>query len=114
MCSKGGQSRRVVLPPTFTDEGLRTATAAPSPGLSVVVLSQYVEQLYARGLLADQACGVGYLLKDRVFNDDQFTDTRPRRPGLPEYVLDGASRRIAKREPRRGGMIVGRGAVDIR
>src|SRR5262249_39644391 len=32
-----------------------------------------VEQLYARELLADQAGGVGYLLKDRVFNDDQFT-----------------------------------------
>ena len=43
------------------------------PGLPVLVLSQYVEQLYARELLADQAGGVGYLLKDRVFNDDQFT-----------------------------------------
>jgi DNA-binding NarL/FixJ family response regulator len=40
----------------------------------VLVLSQYVEQLYARELLADRAGGVGYLLKDRVFNDDQFTD----------------------------------------
>jgi DNA-binding NarL/FixJ family response regulator len=38
------------------------------------VLSPYVEQLYARELLADQAGGVGYLLKDRVFNDDQFVD----------------------------------------
>jgi DNA-binding NarL/FixJ family response regulator len=38
------------------------------------VLSQYVEQLYARELLADQAGGVGYLLKDRVFNDDQFVE----------------------------------------
>src|SRR5262249_31018558 len=44
------------------------------PGLPVLVLSQYVEQLYARELLADQAGAVGYLLKDRVFNDDQFTD----------------------------------------
>jgi DNA-binding NarL/FixJ family response regulator len=40
----------------------------------VLVLSQYVEQLYARELLADQAGGVGYLLKDRVFNDDQFVE----------------------------------------
>ena len=40
----------------------------------MLVLSQYVEQLYARELLADQAGGVGYLLKDRVFSDDQFVD----------------------------------------
>ena len=39
----------------------------------MLVLSQYVEQLYARELLADQAGGVGYLLKDRVFNDESFT-----------------------------------------
>jgi DNA-binding NarL/FixJ family response regulator len=66
----------VRLPPTFTDEGLRAAIEARRqvPGLPVLVLSQYVEQLYARELLADQAGGVGYLLKDRVFNDDQFTD----------------------------------------
>ena len=66
----------VRLPPTFTDDGLRAALAARQqiPGLPVLVLSQYVEQLYARELLADQAGAVGYLLKDRVFNDDQFTD----------------------------------------
>jgi DNA-binding NarL/FixJ family response regulator len=64
------------LPPTFTDEGLRAAIEARRqvPGLPILVLSQYVEQLYARELLADQAGAVGYLLKDRVFNDDQFTD----------------------------------------
>jgi DNA-binding NarL/FixJ family response regulator len=66
----------VRLPPAFTDEGLRAAIEARRqvPGLPVLVLSQYVEQLYARELLADQAGAVGYLLKDRVFNDDQFTD----------------------------------------
>jgi len=66
----------VRLPPTFTDDGLRAALAARRvvPGLPVLVLSQYVEQLYARELLADRAGGVGYLLKDRVFNDDQFID----------------------------------------
>ena len=66
----------VRLPPTFTDDGLRAAIEARRevPGLPVLVLSQYVEQLYARELLADQGGGVGYLLKDRVFNDDQFTD----------------------------------------
>jgi DNA-binding NarL/FixJ family response regulator len=66
----------VRLPPTYTDEGLRAALEARRrvPGLPVLVLSQYVEQLYARELLADRAGGVGYLLKDRVFTDDQFVD----------------------------------------
>jgi DNA-binding NarL/FixJ family response regulator len=66
----------VRLPPTFTDDGLRMALEARRavPGLPVLVLSQYVEQLYARELLADRAGAVGYLLKDRVFNDDQFVD----------------------------------------
>jgi DNA-binding NarL/FixJ family response regulator len=65
----------VRLPPTHTDDGLRAALRARDqvPGLPVLVLSQYVEQLYARELLADQAGGVGYLLKDRVFNDESFT-----------------------------------------
>ena len=66
----------VRLPPAFTDEGLRTALEARRqvPGLPVLVLSQYVEQLYARALLADQAGGVGYLLKDRVFSDEAFIE----------------------------------------
>ena len=66
----------VRLPPTFTDDGLRAVLAArqETPGLPVLVLSQYVEQLYARELLADDGGGMGYLLKDRVFNDDQFVD----------------------------------------
>jgi len=66
----------VRLPPTFTDEGLRAAIDARAeiPGLPVLVLSQYVEQLYARELLADRTGGVGYLLKDRVFNVSQFVD----------------------------------------
>ena len=66
----------VRLPPTFTDEGLRAATAARQrvPGLPVLVLSQYVEQLYARELLSDGRGGVGYLLKDRVSDVKQFVD----------------------------------------
>jgi DNA-binding NarL/FixJ family response regulator len=66
----------VRLPPSFADDGLQAALAARRqvPGLPVLLLSQYVEQLYARELLADQAGAVGYLLKDRVFNDDQFVD----------------------------------------
>ena len=66
----------VRLPPSFTDEGLQAAIAARRqlPGLPVLVLSQHVEQLYARELLADGAGGIGYLLKDRVLNADQFVD----------------------------------------
>jgi DNA-binding NarL/FixJ family response regulator len=66
----------VRLPPGLADDGLQAALAARRqvPGLPVLLLSQYVEQLYAREMLADQAGAVGYLLKDRVFNDDQFVD----------------------------------------
>jgi DNA-binding NarL/FixJ family response regulator len=58
----------VRLPPTFTDEGLRAAIEARAqlPGLPVLVLSQHVEQLYARELLSAGTGGLGYLLKDRV------------------------------------------------
>ena len=66
----------VRLPPTFTDEGLRAAIEARAqlPDLPVLVLSQYVEQLYARELLAQGTGGVGYLLKDRVFDVGQFVE----------------------------------------
>lgn len=66
----------VRLPPTFTDEGLRAAIEARRqvPGLPVLVLSQYVEQLYARELLAGGQGGVGYLLKDRISDVEQFVD----------------------------------------
>ncbi len=66
----------VRLPPSFTDEGLRAVLEArqTTPGLPVLVLSQYVEQLYARELLADGTGGIGYLLKDRVLDSGQFVD----------------------------------------
>jgi DNA-binding NarL/FixJ family response regulator len=66
----------VRLPPTFTDEGLRNTIAARRqiPGLPVLILSQYVERLYARELLCDRAGGVGYLLKDRVGDVRQFIE----------------------------------------
>lgn len=70
----------VRMPPTHTDEGLRAAIAARArrPGLPVVVLSQYVEQLYARELLADGQGAVGYLLKDRVADVAEFVETLAR------------------------------------
>ncbi|MEU3546603.1 response regulator transcription factor [Streptomyces longwoodensis] len=66
----------VRLPPTHTDEGLQCALRArrERSGMPVLVLSQHVEQLYARELLADGQGGVGYLLKDRVFDAEQFVD----------------------------------------
>ena len=66
----------VRLPPTFTDEGLRAVIAARRlvPALPVLILSQYVEPVYARELLSDGAGSVGYLLKDRVGEVGQFID----------------------------------------
>ncbi len=64
----------VRLPPTFTNEGLVAAVQARRrrPGLPVLVLSQFVEHLYARELLASGEGGIGYLLKDRVADVDDF------------------------------------------
>jgi DNA-binding NarL/FixJ family response regulator len=66
----------VRMPPTFTDEGLRAAIEARAerPGLPVLVLSQYVEQLYARELLSSGDGAVGYLLKDRVADVTTFVE----------------------------------------
>lgn len=63
------------MPPTQTDEGLRAAQEIRErhPGTAVLVLSQYVESGYALELLADSAEGVGYLLKDRVSDVNDFT-----------------------------------------
>ena len=74
------------MPPTHTDEGLRAAQIIRSelPGTAVLVLSQYVEKEYAAELLAENAEGVGYLLKDRVADIDRFIDAVRR-------VADGGS-----------------------
>jgi DNA-binding NarL/FixJ family response regulator len=76
----------VRMPPSFTDEGLRAAIAVRGRrrGFPVMVLSQYVEQLYARELLASGEGAVGYLLKDRVSDVRQFVDGVRR-------VLDGGT-----------------------
>ena len=62
------------MPPTQTDEGLRAAQQIREshPDVGVLVLSQYVEPAYAMELLAESAEGVGYLLKDRVSDVDEF------------------------------------------
>jgi DNA-binding NarL/FixJ family response regulator len=62
------------MPPTQTDEGLRAAKEIRErwPDTGVLVLSQYVEPAYAMELLGENAEGVGYLLKDRVSDVDEF------------------------------------------
>ena len=64
------------MPPTHTDEGLRAAQEIREkhPTCGVLVLSQYVEATYAMELLAESAEGVGYLLKDRVSDVNEFAD----------------------------------------
>ena len=66
----------VRMPPTFTDEGLKAALEARrrQPDLNVLVLSQYVEPIYAAELLADGRGGIGYLLKERVSEVRTFVD----------------------------------------
>ncbi|MVA74558.1 response regulator [Auraticoccus sp. F435] len=65
----------VRLPPTGTDEGLRAAVAVRRRRrLPILVVSQYVEQLYARELLASAEGAVGYLLKDRISHVRDFVD----------------------------------------
>jgi DNA-binding NarL/FixJ family response regulator len=67
----------VRMPPTNTDDGLRAAQKirADHPNTGVLVLSQYVEEGYALELLAENAEGVGYLLKDRIADIERFTDS---------------------------------------
>ncbi|NAS24848.1 response regulator [Herbidospora sp. NEAU-GS84] len=66
----------VRMPPSHTDEGLRAALVLRRqwPDLSIVVLSQYVEERYATTLLSTTTTGVGYLLKDRVADVPEFLD----------------------------------------
>ncbi len=77
------------MPPTHTDEGLRAAQEIREkhPTCGVLVLSQYVEAAYAMELLAESAEGVGYLLKDRVSDVNEFADA-VRRVGEGGSALD--------------------------
>ena len=73
----------VRMPPTHTDEGLRAAIHLRSlhPRLPILVLSQYVEQRYARELFAGDVRGLGYVLKDRVADVDDFLEALARVAG---------------------------------
>ncbi|GAA3486900.1 MULTISPECIES: response regulator transcription factor [Streptomyces] len=68
------------MPPTHTDEGLRAAVEIRErwPEVSVLVLSQHIERNYAAKLLASSAERVGYLLKDRVAQVEEFLDALER------------------------------------
>ncbi len=90
------------MPPSFTDEGLRAALDLRQrhKGLGVLMFSQYIETRYAADLLADDAAGIGYLLKDRVADVSDFVEAlvRVASGGTaldPEVItqLLGASRR---------------------
>jgi DNA-binding NarL/FixJ family response regulator len=79
----------IQMPPTNTDDGLRAAMDIRSehPRTRVLVLSQYVEERYAVDLIGECAEGVGYLLKDRVGDLDEFAEA-VRRVGEGGSVLD--------------------------
>ncbi|MBF9070279.1 response regulator transcription factor [Streptacidiphilus fuscans] len=70
----------VRMPPGFTDEGVRAALLIrrQHPEVAVLLLSQYVEERYAADLLTGNNRGVGYLLKERVANVDDFLDALER------------------------------------
>src|ERR671937_811017 len=107
------------MPPTHTDEGLQAAKTIREQHrhVGVLVLSQYVEPTYAMELIADDAQGVGYLLKDRVAEggaaldpaivtrlvggrrgDDPVTSLTPREREVLELMAEGRSNQaIAQR-----------------
>ena len=76
----------VRLPPSFTDEGIRAALAvrAANPQMAILVLSQYVEERYATDLITANSAGLGYLLKDRVADVNDFLESAT-------TVADGAT-----------------------
>jgi DNA-binding NarL/FixJ family response regulator len=95
----------VRLPPSYTDEGLKAAIAArvEIPGLPVLVLSQHVETLYARELLTDRAGGIGYLLKERISDVEQFVDTVSQvAAGGTAFDPEVVAQLLARREPLAG------------
>jgi DNA-binding NarL/FixJ family response regulator len=79
----------VRLPPTFRDEGVRAALTLRerAPETAVLIVSQYVEHAYAAELLADGRGGLGYLLKDRIMDVDDFV-AAVRRVGTGGTALD--------------------------
>ncbi len=96
----------VRMPPTHTDEGLRAALRirVDYPGVAVLVLSQYVEERYASELLAGDAGGVGYLLKDRVVDIEDFVASLHRLAAGGSAVDAEVVRQILVRSRRRSDL----------
>ncbi|ROS75345.1 response regulator transcription factor [Cellulomonas sp. PhB143] len=94
----------VRMPPTHTDEGLRAAVHLRSlyPRLPVLVLSQYVEQRYATELFAGDVRGLGYVLKDRVADVDEFLDALHRVAGGGTVIDPDVVAQILARTRRSG------------
>lgn len=88
------------MPPTHTDEGIQAAREIRSiaPDVGILVLSQYLETVYAMKLLSDGARGMGYLLKDRVSSAEELSDAI-RRVARGESVVDPdvVSRLVSRR-----------------
>lgn len=97
----------VRLPPTFSNEGLSAAIAARAvvPGLPILILSQHVEPLYARELLAGGGHGLGYLLKDRVSDVRRFVEAVRAVAGggtaMDPEVISALLQRRSREEPLR-------------
>ncbi len=79
------------MPPTFTDDGLRAAQAirAEHPGVAVLLLSQYVDVVYALKLVREGKGGIGYLLKDRIVDPPALIDAM-QRVAAGELVVEPA------------------------
>src|SRR5512132_2270014 len=90
------------MPPTHTDEGLRAAKTIREqhPGVGVLVLSEYLEPAYAMEVIADDAAGVGYLLKQRVSEIEEFASA-VRRVAEGGSALDPAivTQLVGRRRP---------------
>lgn len=90
----------VQMPPDHTDDGVRAALAirAAQPGTGVLVLSQFVEERYALDLVAGDAAGVGYLLKDRIADVGSFAqDVRRVAAGGSALDPEVVSRMLGRR-----------------
>jgi DNA-binding NarL/FixJ family response regulator len=96
----------VRMPPGFTDEGLRAAISlrASHPGTAVLVFSQYVETRYAARLLAGNPAGVGYLLKDRVADVEEFTSALERVAAGGTALDPEVVRLLMRSGPQAGGV----------
>lgn len=90
------------MPPTRTDEGLKAAEEIRGgyPGVSVLILSEYLESHYAIRLIQSASGGIGYLLKERVSDVQTFADA-VRRVAEGEFVIDPAivSQLVGRRRP---------------